>query len=192
MYGPCDCFFHHRSAFSQSLGVGRVAQFETTVETLISTRRQLWSDLLFPSVIHPVSSICCKFTIRFSRGNAFFQYNCSGGFGPLTSFARRNTTRFNIQIIFTSFSRTVNSVPHFERGFSRDRRCRSKRPWSAVGWWRKYQHNLHHRAPFHHHRRPTPSTDDASVTLSPSWHHFHQRHHHDNHRHHHQHKKKKS
>ena len=79
----------------------------------------------------------------------------------------------------TPFSRTVNSVPHFERGSSRDRRCHSKRPWSAVGWWRKYQHNLHRRAPFHHHRRPAPSTVDASVKLSPSWHHhFHHHHHH--------------
>ena len=53
-------------------------------------------------------------------------------------------------------------------GFSRDRRCRSQRPWSAVGWWRKCQRSLHRKAPFHRHRRPVPPTVETSVTSSSS------------------------
>ena len=38
MYGPCDCFSHHRRAFSQSSGVRQVAQFETLNEETILAR----------------------------------------------------------------------------------------------------------------------------------------------------------
>ena len=31
-------------------------------------------------------------------GGHFFQHSCLGGFGPLTSFARRNATRFNKEV----------------------------------------------------------------------------------------------
>ena len=50
---------------------------------------------IFSELFHPSSSIYGIFTIRFSRGSAFFQHRCLGGFGPLTSFARRNATSFN-------------------------------------------------------------------------------------------------
>ena len=45
---------------------------------------------------------CHRFTAYFQFGSPgwahFFQHSCLGGFGPLTSFARRKPTRFNKQV----------------------------------------------------------------------------------------------